>query len=185
MASPYSRGTLEASLPRIRFWGNWLIYFVLKHFILFHLITSISLLCMHCLQIAIPTATSGRVCGSPIKTPQLPYSPSLLSSPVVIAVHEVIFFQCLKPIISHLHLLWELVLTNEPVVVMAPVPDFSANTVNALVQYVWPLKYLYLFAIGYHSNNFQNDISAPLCCWFSPIFYYSWHRLQGIHDEVS
>lgn len=42
-------------------------------------------------------------------------------------------FQSLLNIISHVHLLWELVLLNEPILVMAGSPKTCANMVQALV----------------------------------------------------
>ncbi|KAJ9584820.1 hypothetical protein L9F63_020841 [Diploptera punctata] len=62
--------------------------------------------------------------------------PTVLSS-----VHEVNMFRCFAPVISHVHLLWELVLTAEPIVVMAGSPTTCSEMVQALVSMITPLMY--------------------------------------------
>ncbi|XP_077862592.1 protein DENND6A-like [Saccoglossus kowalevskii] len=62
--------------------------------------------------------------------------------PIVIpSVNEVEVFKCFQPVLPHIQLLWELILTNEPIVVMAPSPTFCSDTVQALVFMMSPLKY--------------------------------------------
>lgn len=56
-------------------------------------------------------------------------------------VHEVDLFRCFCPIFFHIQMLWELVLLGEPLIVMAPSPAESSETVLALVCCVSPLKY--------------------------------------------
>ncbi|EMP34930.1 hypothetical protein UY3_07964 [Chelonia mydas] len=56
-------------------------------------------------------------------------------------VHEVDLFKCFCPVFFHIQMLWELVLLGEPVVVMAPSPSESSETVLALVSCISPLKY--------------------------------------------
>uniref|UniRef100_A0A674JEL6 DENN domain containing 6A n=1 Tax=Terrapene triunguis TaxID=2587831 RepID=A0A674JEL6_9SAUR len=56
-------------------------------------------------------------------------------------VHEVDLFRCFCPVFFHIQMLWELVLLGEPVVVMAPSPSESSDTVLALVSCISPLKY--------------------------------------------
>ncbi|XP_072438482.1 DENN/MADD domain containing 6Aa isoform X2 [Chiloscyllium punctatum] len=56
-------------------------------------------------------------------------------------IHEVDLFRCFCPIFFHIQMLWELVLLGEPLVVMAPSPAESSETVLALVCCVSPLKY--------------------------------------------
>ncbi|XP_069795717.1 DENN/MADD domain containing 6Aa isoform X2 [Narcine bancroftii] len=56
-------------------------------------------------------------------------------------VHEVDLFRCFCPIFFHIQMLWELVLLGEPIVVMAPSPAESSETVLALVCCILPLKY--------------------------------------------
>ncbi|XP_066995986.2 protein DENND6A [Anabrus simplex] len=76
-------------------------------------------------------------------TPSVPCPPSLqLPLPTVLrSVHEVNMFQCFAPVISHMHLLWELVLTAEPIVVMASSPTTCSEMVQALVSMVAPLMF--------------------------------------------
>ncbi|KAG8549708.1 hypothetical protein GDO81_020059 [Engystomops pustulosus] len=56
-------------------------------------------------------------------------------------IHEVDLFRCFSPVFFHIQLLWELVLLGEPLVVMAPSPSQSSETVLALVGCISPLKY--------------------------------------------
>lgn len=56
-------------------------------------------------------------------------------------IHEIDLFRCFSPVFFHIQLLWELVLLGEPLVVMAPSPSQSSETVLALVGCVAPLKY--------------------------------------------
>ncbi|XP_019753181.1 protein DENND6B isoform X2 [Hippocampus comes] len=62
--------------------------------------------------------------------------PTLLPS-----VHEPDLFSCFRSVLIHLQLLWELALLGEPVVVMAPSPAASSETVWALVSCIAPLKF--------------------------------------------
>lgn len=43
-------------------------------------------------------------------------------------------FRCFCPVFFHIQMLWELVLLGEPLVVMAPSPSESSETVLALVR---------------------------------------------------
>ncbi|XP_042307470.1 protein DENND6A isoform X2 [Sceloporus undulatus] len=56
-------------------------------------------------------------------------------------VHEIDLFRCFLPVFFHIQMLWELVLLGEPLVVMAPSPSESSETVLALVSCISPLKY--------------------------------------------
>ncbi|XP_061474284.1 protein DENND6A isoform X2 [Rhineura floridana] len=56
-------------------------------------------------------------------------------------VHEIDLFRCFSPVFFHIQMLWELVLLGEPLVVMAPSPSESSETVLALVSCISPLKY--------------------------------------------
>ncbi|XP_007908990.1 DENN/MADD domain containing 6Aa isoform X3 [Callorhinchus milii] len=56
-------------------------------------------------------------------------------------MHEVDMFRCFCPIFFHIQMLWELVLLGEPLVVMAPSPAESSETVLTLVCCILPLKY--------------------------------------------
>lgn len=70
------------------------------------------------------------------------YKKDLPSVPVCMPpVHEVNLYKCLQPILLHIHLIWELVLLNEPIVVIATVPNACSETVQSLISTIWPLKY--------------------------------------------
>uniref|UniRef100_A0A8B9QYZ5 DENN domain containing 6A n=1 Tax=Anas platyrhynchos TaxID=8839 RepID=A0A8B9QYZ5_ANAPL len=49
-------------------------------------------------------------------------------------------FRCFCPVFFHIQMLWELVLLGEPLVVMAPSPSESSETVLALVSCISPLN---------------------------------------------
>ncbi|XP_023322220.1 protein DENND6A [Eurytemora carolleeae] len=51
-------------------------------------------------------------------------------------------YPTLLPLLEHLHCLWELVLTAEPVVVLAPSPFQCSSTVQALTTIIQPLRYV-------------------------------------------
>ncbi|KRZ68066.1 Protein DENND6A, partial [Trichinella papuae] len=58
-------------------------------------------------------------------------------------VYEPDLYECLSLYLPHLHMLWELVLLGEPIVVMAPSPDVSSAVVQSLISLIWPLQYRY------------------------------------------
>ncbi|KAM9444364.1 protein DENND6A [Clarias gariepinus] len=64
-----------------------------------------------------------------------------LVSVVLPTVHEVDLFRCFYPVFFHIQMLWELVLLGEALVVMAPSPAESSDTVLALVSCIAPLRY--------------------------------------------
>uniref|UniRef100_A0A673M822 Protein DENND6B-like n=1 Tax=Sinocyclocheilus rhinocerous TaxID=307959 RepID=A0A673M822_9TELE len=67
---------------------------------------------------------------------------NLLPAPTVLpSVHELDLFKCFQSVLIHVQMLWELMLLGEPVVVMAPSPTFSSETVLALVSTIAPLHY--------------------------------------------
>uniref|UniRef100_A0A673W0H0 DENN/MADD domain containing 6B n=1 Tax=Salmo trutta TaxID=8032 RepID=A0A673W0H0_SALTR len=49
--------------------------------------------------------------------------------------------ECFQSFLIHLQMLWELILLGEPVVIMAPSPTVSSETVLALVSSITPLRY--------------------------------------------
>ncbi|CAG2182286.1 unnamed protein product, partial [Oppiella nova] len=89
-------------------------------------------------SVSITALTSGNSSGiSPSPSQQ-----SLNPYPVVIpSVYELNIYKSLASIVTHCQLLWELVLTCEPVTVMAPTPDVCSETVQSLVSLILPLKY--------------------------------------------
>uniref|UniRef100_A0A8C1A6R1 DENN/MADD domain containing 6B n=1 Tax=Cyprinus carpio carpio TaxID=630221 RepID=A0A8C1A6R1_CYPCA len=56
-------------------------------------------------------------------------------------IHELDLFKCFQSVLIHMQMLWELMLLGEPVVVMAPSPTVSSETVLALVSAIAPLRY--------------------------------------------
>ncbi|KAA0189724.1 hypothetical protein HAZT_HAZT006304 [Hyalella azteca] len=66
-----------------------------------------------------------------------PISPSLN----VPTPNQVQVFRVLSGLVCQVQLLWELVLTAEPLVVMAATPTTASNTVHALRSLIAPLKY--------------------------------------------
>uniref|UniRef100_A0A8C2DM06 DENN/MADD domain containing 6Aa n=1 Tax=Cyprinus carpio TaxID=7962 RepID=A0A8C2DM06_CYPCA len=69
------------------------------------------------------------------------YQLSVLVSIILPTVHEVDLFRCFHPVFFHIQMLWELVLLGEALVVMAPSPAESSETVLALVSCISPLRY--------------------------------------------
>ncbi|XP_066951865.1 protein DENND6A [Macrobrachium rosenbergii] len=92
------------------------------------------------LQVRIPSrqdkpGASSLTPPSPLHATQNPLS-VMIPSP-----HETEAFRILAPVLPHLNLLWELVITAEPLVVMAMSPTTAANTVQTLVSLISPLKF--------------------------------------------
>ncbi len=81
---------------------------------------------------------------------------------VLPAVHELDIFTCLLPVIEHMHALWELVLTAEPLVVMAATPALSSATVQALTTIIYPLSYCADYRPFYtiHDSDFKDITSS-------------------------
>ncbi|CAH0717774.1 unnamed protein product, partial [Brenthis ino] len=88
-------------------------------------------------QSYIPNHKTGKVSRSDIiKQVHSPSVPHVLAS-----IQDVNVFDALSSLISHLHLLWELVLTAEPIVVMASSPTECSALVQALTYLIQPLPY--------------------------------------------
>lgn len=49
--------------------------------------------------------------------------------------------RCFQPVLTHVQMLWELMLLGEPLVVLAPSPAVSSEMVLALTSCVQPLKF--------------------------------------------
>uniref|UniRef100_A0A8D3AQN1 UDENN domain-containing protein n=1 Tax=Scophthalmus maximus TaxID=52904 RepID=A0A8D3AQN1_SCOMX len=92
------------------------------------------------LQVRIPSKTD-KPGGSPVHLNSLPPQ-NLLPFPTLLpTVHELDLFRSFQSVLIHLQMLWELTLLGEPVVVMAPSPTVSSETVLALVSSISPLKF--------------------------------------------
>ncbi|XP_065559019.1 protein DENND6A-like [Artemia franciscana] len=105
------------------------------------------------IQLTIPASNGINRIGTPILsaespsgTPNSDMSPpssilSLSMCRTMIARVEPSLFQPLCSLLPYIHLLWELMLTGEPVVVMASSPDACSRLVVALVSLISPLTY--------------------------------------------
>ncbi|XP_034382124.1 protein DENND6B isoform X2 [Cyclopterus lumpus] len=90
------------------------------------------------LQVRIPSKTD-KPGGSPVRQTA---QENLLPAPTVLpTLHELDLFRCFQSVLIHLQMFWELMLLGEPVVVMAPSPTVSSETVLALVSSISPLKF--------------------------------------------
>uniref|UniRef100_A0A7N8XSV2 UDENN domain-containing protein n=1 Tax=Mastacembelus armatus TaxID=205130 RepID=A0A7N8XSV2_9TELE len=95
------------------------------------------------LQVRIPSKTD-KPGGSPVKQIAREVRALLFFSPTLLpTIHELDLFRsvCFQSVLIHLQMLWELMLLGEPVVVMAPSPNVSSETVLALVSSISPLKF--------------------------------------------
>lgn len=64
-----------------------------------------------------------------------------MTTKLLSSVDEIDIFNSLFSILSHIHMLWELVLTSEPIVVMAPSPTVCSQMVQSLMNLITPLAY--------------------------------------------
>jgi len=71
-------------------------------------------------------------------------------------------FTVLLPLLDHLHNLWELVLTAEPLVVFAPSPAQCSATVQALTSLIQPLRFMADYRPFYtiHDTDFKELTSS-------------------------
>ncbi|KAK2834683.1 hypothetical protein Q7C36_015384 [Tachysurus vachellii] len=90
------------------------------------------------LQVKIPSKDD-KPLGSPGK--QGPKENHLSSPMVLPTIHELDLFKCFQSVLVHIQLLWELMLLGQPLVVIAPSPSVSSETVLSLVSCISPLKY--------------------------------------------
>ena len=67
--------------------------------------------------------------------------PKILTNLKVPFVLSMNIYNSLLPILSHAQLIWELVITCEPLIVMASTPDVCSDVVQSLVSIIHPLKY--------------------------------------------
>ncbi|KAG8007947.1 Protein DENND6A [Nibea albiflora] len=86
-----------------------------------------------------PTPHPGRILTLPIMGVVIKTDSQV--SIVLPTIHEVDLFRCFYPVFFHIQMLWELVLLGEALVVMAPSPAESSDTVLALVSCISPLRY--------------------------------------------
>ncbi|XP_075967395.1 protein DENND6B isoform X3 [Anarhichas minor] len=106
------------------------------------------------LQVRIPSKTD-KPGGSPVRQAA---GENLLPTPTLLpTIHELDLFKCFQSVLIHLQMFWELMLLGEPVVVMAPSPAVSSETVLALVSSISPLKFCCDFRPYFtiHDNEFR------------------------------
>ncbi|XP_058810841.1 protein DENND6A [Phymastichus coffea] len=78
-------------------------------------------------------------------------------------------FKSLSSVLGHIHLLWELVLLSEPIVVMATSPTICSEIVHILTAMIAPLKYCadYRPYFTIHDSEFKEytmDSQSPPAC---------------------
>lgn len=88
---------------------------------------------------SITFSSPNSLCNSSLN--QMHNSSSQLYPLNIPSIYEMNIFKSFTPVISHIQLLWELVLTCEPITVMAPTPDVCSQMVQSLVNLIFPLKY--------------------------------------------
>ncbi|XP_062553267.1 protein DENND6A [Armigeres subalbatus] len=69
---------------------------------------------------------------------------SITSSPqtqIIASIHEIDIFKSLQFFLPHIHLLWELILTGEPIVVCGASPTDCSHMVQSLMSLISPLSY--------------------------------------------
>lgn len=69
------------------------------------------------------------------------HRPPTLTTRTIPSVLSMNVYSSLLPVISHVQLIWELVITCEPIIVMASTPDVCSDVVQSLVSIISPLKY--------------------------------------------
>lgn len=59
----------------------------------------------------------------------------------ILAAFDLDLYNCFQTVISDLQTIWEMILTCEPFIIIAPKPDLCANFVQALISLIYPFKY--------------------------------------------
>ena len=90
------------------------------------------------LQVRIPSRSDKVIGQVSHKSPKVPIIPAHVILP---SLCEVDIFSGFQSILPHIQMMWELVLTGEPLVVMAASPSVTSSTVQALISLISPLKY--------------------------------------------
>ncbi|CAH1784707.1 unnamed protein product, partial [Owenia fusiformis] len=90
------------------------------------------------IQVRVPCRTDKIATSAPIKTSQVPHIPANNLLP---SIHEVDLYSTFQPVLPHIQMLWELVISGESIVVMASSPTVCCRAVQALVSMIWPLKF--------------------------------------------
>lgn len=115
----------------------------------------------HLLQVHLPS-TSTRSVESGNETVTLaPNHGDLFLPNSTLSSDNCDLFTCLLPVIDQAHTLWELILTAEPLVVMASTPTICSATVQYLTSIIYPFPYCADYRPFYtiHDSDFK-DITA-------------------------
>ncbi|GIY16358.1 protein DENND6B [Caerostris darwini] len=117
------------------------------------------------LQIHIPNRFD-KSSSSPEEPSEEKHSISFFEKINIPSTIEVDIFRCFLPILSHIQLLWELVITSEPIIVMAGSPNITCDMVQALICMIWPLRYCcdYRPFFTIHDSEFKEyttKVQAP------------------------
>lgn len=121
---------------------------------------------------------------------------SLENQVQISSVEDLNLFDILQPILSHIHLLWELILTSEPLVVMASSPTTCSAMVLALTRIISPLKYCADFRPYFtiHDSEFKQFTSKvsnapPMILGVTNPFFaktlHHWPHTIRLGDESS
>lgn len=73
-------------------------------------------------------------------------TPVTLMSPhqdyqLILTAFDLDLYRCFYPVLSDLQLLWEMILTCEPLIIMAQTPDACAMFVQSMISLIYPFKY--------------------------------------------
>ncbi|PAV92255.1 hypothetical protein WR25_09022 [Diploscapter pachys] len=73
------------------------------------------------------------------------------------SIHQIDMYKSLSTVLSHVQLLWELVLIGEPLLVIASTPSRSSAIVQSLIQLISPLRYMHDFRPFFtiHDSEFK------------------------------
>lgn len=93
---------------------------------------------------------------------------------VLLSATEIDIFRSLYTVLSYTHLLWELVITAEPIVVMATSPSDSSHMVQSLMRLVAFLNHQFrnLFSNKSHfALNVKHDCTVAICSRSSTVLH--------------
>ncbi|GFX69740.1 protein DENND6B [Trichonephila clavipes] len=117
------------------------------------------------LQICIPSRLD-KSTSSPEEPGEEKYPITFFDKINIPSTIEIDAFRCFLPVLSHIQLLWELVITAEPIIVMAGSPNITCDMVQALICMIWPLRYCcdYRPFFTIHDSEFKEyttKVQAP------------------------
>ena len=116
----------------------------------------------HLFQVHLPSSSTRSVeCGNETVT-LAPNQTGMFLPNLTTSADTIDLFTCLLPVIEQAHTLWELVLTAEPLVVMASNPTICSSTVQYLTTIIYPLSYCADYRPFYtiHDSDFKDITSS-------------------------